>query len=91
MKKLPKPQEMKNKKLSESTLEELYQKKKLLKTILITFASFMAVACAGIVYFNIKSGSYATLAILPACFITLLPIASNLSQISKEIKERELK
>ena len=80
---------MKHKKLSESTLEELYQRRKLLKTILITFASLMIVACAGIVYFNIKSGSYATLTIIPACFITLIPISSNLSQINKEIKERE--
>jgi len=82
---------MKNKKLSESTLEELQQSYKTLKGILIAFAIIMTIACGGIIFLSIKNQSFGLIAIIPACFITLLPIASNLSQISKEIKDRELK
>ena len=80
---------MKNKELSELNLEELYEKKKMLKSILIVFACLMLIACAGITYYNIKSGNTATFAIIPACFISLLPISNNLGSVNKEIKDRE--
>ncbi|MFY0482973.1 hypothetical protein ACI6PS_10210 [Flavobacterium sp. PLA-1-15] len=80
---------MKNKSLSELNLEELYEKKKMLKSKLLVCACFTLIILAGITFFNLNEGNRVVFFIIPVCFILILPISNNLGTVTKEIKDRE--
>lgn len=81
----------KNKKLSELTLEELFAEKKKRKGILTGLGIVILIACGTLVFLAIKSKNYALIAVASGSFITLMPLIASLSQVEKEIKNREQK
>jgi hypothetical protein len=80
---------MKNKKLTELTLEELQAKKKQLKGIAIGLGSVMLVVSILLIYLGLKSKNYGSITVALFCSITLLPMFTSLNQINSEIKSRE--
>lgn len=81
----------KNKKLSGLSLDELYAEKKKRKGILTGIGIVMLIACGTLVFLAAKSRNYALIAVASSCFITLMPLIANLSQVDKEIKSRKQK
>lgn len=81
----------KNKKLSKLSLDELYAEKKKRKGILTGIGIVMLIACGTLILLATKSKNYALIAVASGCFITLMPLIANLSQVDKEIKSREKK
>jgi len=80
---------MKKNSLSEFSLEELSKRKKKLSAALIGFTIVMVIAYSILVYFVFKSRKFGLIAIIPAGFITLLPMMIGLSQVNAEIKSRQ--
>jgi hypothetical protein len=80
---------MKNKKLSELTLEELEAKKKHLKGAAIGLGSVMAIASILLIYLGMKTKNYALIAVAIGCSVAFLPMFASLGQINSEIKSRE--
>jgi len=82
---------MKSKKLSELTLEELDQKKKMAGGAVIGLLIVMVLAATILLYLIFKTKNFVLLAVLPACFMTILPVFIYVTQINKEIKSRHSK
>lgn len=81
----------KGKKLSELTVNELYEAKKKHKGIVSILGIAMIIFCGILVSFAVKNENYALLAVASGCFVTLFPSLAYLGQIEKEIKTREQK
>ncbi|RZK41290.1 MAG: hypothetical protein EOO90_11985 [Pedobacter sp.] len=81
----------KNKKLSELTLEELYEAKKKQKKILTAIGITMLFLCGTLTFLAVRSKNYALLAVASGSFITLIPSFSYSGQIEKEIQSRNIK
>lgn len=82
---------VKNKNLSELTLNELYAEKRKSKSVLTGLGIVMLILCAILVFAAVKSKNYALIAVACGSFITLLPMTTRLTQIDAEIKNREHK
>jgi len=80
-----------NKKLSELTLNELYQEKKKRKGILSVLGIAIVIVCGILIFLAVKNKNNKLIAVASCCFITLLPGISYLGQIEKEIKNRHQK
>lgn len=79
---------MKRNKLSELTLEELHKEKNAVSKILAATAIVMLILCCVILYLIFSRKSSSLTAIVPLCFLTMLPGIIRLSQINSEIKSR---
>lgn len=79
----------KNKKLSELTLDELYEEKKKRKRMLSVIGFPMIIVCGILVFLAAKNNNHALIAVAGGCFITLFPSIAHLGQVDKEIKNRE--
>lgn len=80
-----------NKKLSELTLNELYQEKKKRKGILSVLGIAIVIVCGILIFLAVKNKNNTLIAVASGCFITLLPGIAYLGQIEKEIKNRHQK
>ncbi|KQC00711.1 hypothetical protein [Pedobacter sp. Hv1] len=82
---------MEKNKLSTLTLEELYEKRKKLKSTSMGIGIGMVVICSVLLYLIFKTKNFVLLAVVPGCLMTLLPSFIVLSQLNTEIKSRESK
>ena len=78
----------KNEKLSELTIDELYEEKKKRKRTLSVIGIAMLIVCGVLIFLATKNKDYELYAVAIGCFITLMPSIAYLGQIEKEIKLR---
>lgn len=81
----------KNEKLSELTIDELYEEKKKRKIILSVIGIAMLIVCGILIFLATKNKNNLLYAVAIGCFITLMPSIAYLGQIEKEIKLRNKK
>lgn len=74
--------------LSTLSIDELLEKKKKLKGIIIGIAIPMVIACLTLVYLSVKTKNYALIAVAMGSSITMLPGFVSMSAINNEIKKR---
>ena len=74
--------------LKNLSVEELHEKKKKLKGMIIGIAIPMALAFIALIYLAVKNKNYALIAVAIGCSITLLPGFIVLNGINNEIKNR---
>jgi len=74
--------------LTELSLEELNARKKTLVSVVIAFGIIMIIACAAMAFLVFKSKKYGLIGVMPALFISLLPVSIQLTQVNAEIKKR---
>lgn len=82
---------MNKNKLAGLTVEELEAKKKQTKSAAWGFGIVLFIACCILLFLIVKKENYALLAIIPACWLTLLPIFIILGQLNAEIRLRKSK
>jgi len=78
----------KNDDLKNLSIDELTEKKRKLKGMLLGIAIPMILACFALFYTAIKTKNYALIAVASGCSITLLPAFVSITAIENEIKKR---
>jgi len=79
---------MKKNRLTELTLEELREEEKAVTKILYATAIIVLMLCGIMLYMIFNHHSSSLIAVIPACFVTMLPGIIKLSQVKAEIKSR---
>jgi len=79
---------MKKNRLTELTLEELHKEQKAVSKILKGSAIVALILCGIILYMIFNRHSSSLIAVIPACFVTMLPGIIKLGQVNAELKSR---
>ncbi|NMH27947.1 hypothetical protein [Flavobacterium silvaticum] len=76
-------------KLSGLSVEELEKEKSKIKGVAIGLGIVMVSAAVILLFLMAKSGKFGLAAIIPAMFLTLMPILIRMSQVETELKSRK--
>lgn len=82
---------MANKTLQELSIEELQEKKRTIKKLVLGLGVLMIMACTSLVILSVSMKKYVFIPVAFGCIITLLPTGIALRQINKEIRSRHSK